>query len=166
LLCLIRDMDLPLPAGAMLISPWVDLTHSFPSITDDGDGDYIPNWGFHHRPSLAWPPPTVEDLESLRAKWPGSQLRAPSVDTLGESTDEVMGYKVVNETGEESHRRAQATETPRVEVDGKVIEVKDQIQMVAPNEVLDHPLLSPVTQASLGGLCPLLIVYPSHDMLT
>jgi hypothetical protein len=45
-----------------------------------------------------------------------------------------------------------------VEVDGKTIEVKDQIQMIAPNEALDHPLLSPVTQASLGGLCPLLIV--------
>ena len=32
LLCLLRDVSLPLPAGAMLISPWVDLLHSFPSI--------------------------------------------------------------------------------------------------------------------------------------
>lgn len=28
----LRDLGLPLPAGAVLISPWVDLTHSFPSI--------------------------------------------------------------------------------------------------------------------------------------
>jgi hypothetical protein len=28
------------------------------------------------------------------------------------------------------------------------------------NEVLNNPLLSPVTQASLGGLCPLLIWFP------
>lgn len=31
-LTILRDMGLPLPAGAVLISPWVDLTHSFPSI--------------------------------------------------------------------------------------------------------------------------------------
>ena len=32
LLQLIRDAGLPLPAGGVLISPWCDLTHSFPSI--------------------------------------------------------------------------------------------------------------------------------------
>ena len=32
LLQLIRDGGLPLPAGGVLISPWCDLTHSFPSI--------------------------------------------------------------------------------------------------------------------------------------
>ncbi len=31
-LTILRDMGLPLPAGAVLISPWVDLTHSFPSV--------------------------------------------------------------------------------------------------------------------------------------
>ena len=31
-LTVIRDMGLPMPAGAVLISPWVDLTHSFPSV--------------------------------------------------------------------------------------------------------------------------------------
>jgi alpha/beta hydrolase fold len=35
LLTLIRDLDLPMPAGATLISPWVDLTHSFPSVMDN-----------------------------------------------------------------------------------------------------------------------------------
>lgn len=32
LLQVIRDSGLPLPAGAVLISPWCDLTHSFPSV--------------------------------------------------------------------------------------------------------------------------------------
>ena len=31
-LTILRDLGLPLPAGAVLISPWVDLTHSFPSV--------------------------------------------------------------------------------------------------------------------------------------
>ena len=160
LLCLLRDMELPLPAGAMLISPWVDLMHSFPSIVEEGGSDYIPNWGFHHRPSLAWPPPTVEDLERLRASWPvGSQTHLPSIDTFAADTEpEAVGYKVVNATKGEMGKKGQATEIPRVEIDGKIIEVKDQIQMLAPNEMLDNPLISPVTQASLGGLCPLLIV--------
>jgi acetyl esterase/lipase len=35
LLTLIRDLELPMPAGATLISPWVDLTHSFPSVMDN-----------------------------------------------------------------------------------------------------------------------------------
>jgi acetyl esterase/lipase len=167
LLCLLRDVGLPLPAGAMLISPWVDLMHSFPSIVEEGEGDYIPNWGFHHRPSLAWPPPTVEDLALLHASWPQSRIHAPSVDTLADEThDEAVGFKVVPSTMPESSKPGQAMETPRVEIDGKTIEVKDQIQMVAPNEMLDHPLLSPVTQASLGGLCPLLVVTFSLTPLT
>jgi alpha-beta hydrolase superfamily lysophospholipase len=32
MLTVLRDLGRPLPAGAVLISPWVDLTHSFPSI--------------------------------------------------------------------------------------------------------------------------------------
>ena len=32
LLQVIRDAKLPAPAGGILISPWCDLTHSFPSI--------------------------------------------------------------------------------------------------------------------------------------
>jgi acetyl esterase/lipase len=46
LLTLLRDQILPLPAGATLISPWVDLAHSFPSIMSDPAGDYIPSRGF------------------------------------------------------------------------------------------------------------------------
>jgi hypothetical protein len=34
----------------------VDLAHSFPSISTDDRGDYIPSDGFHYRPGLEWPP--------------------------------------------------------------------------------------------------------------
>jgi len=148
LLCLIRDVGLPLPAGSMLISPWVDLLHSFPSIVGDDMGDYIPNFGFHHKPSLAWPPPTAEDLASLRASITpsGSQTALPITNP--------------DKLAEKHSSRPQLPSILRVNIDGEEIEVRDQIQMIAPNELLDHPLISPVTQASLGGLCPLLIVNP------
>ena len=32
LLQVIRDTGLPMPAGGVLISPWCDLTHTFPSV--------------------------------------------------------------------------------------------------------------------------------------
>ncbi|KAI5477577.1 lipase/esterase [Pseudohyphozyma bogoriensis] len=110
LLVLLRDQGLPLPAGTVLISPWVDLSHSFPSITADDSGDYIPSSGFHFKPSLAWPP----------AK--GDALSARLLD----SVDEVL--------------------------------LDDQFQMFCPNTLLNHPLVSPVCQGSLGGLPPLMIL--------
>ena len=57
MLVTLRDQGQPLPAGTILLSPWCDLTHSFPSVAGDGNGDYIPPHGFHHKPSMAWPPP-------------------------------------------------------------------------------------------------------------
>ncbi|KAH7069581.1 hypothetical protein BKA63DRAFT_476388 [Paraphoma chrysanthemicola] len=62
MLVTLRDQGLPLPAGAILISPWVDLTHSFPSLGGDGKMDYIPAHGFVHKPSMSWPPPNADDL--------------------------------------------------------------------------------------------------------
>ncbi|KAG9047560.1 hypothetical protein FS837_002023 [Tulasnella sp. UAMH 9824] len=59
LLILLRDLGLPAPAGAVLISPWVDLTHSFPSITQNTATDIIPPHGFIHKPSTLWPIPTT-----------------------------------------------------------------------------------------------------------
>lgn len=68
LLLIIRDQRLPMPAGASLISPWVDLTHSFPSITEPAPFDYVPSHGFHAKPSIAWPPPTPEERRALGMK--------------------------------------------------------------------------------------------------
>lgn len=40
------------------------------------------------------------------------------------------------------------------EINGKDVEVKDQIQLYAVNAQLTHPIVSPVLQPSLGGLPP------------
>ncbi|RUS19533.1 Alpha/Beta hydrolase protein, partial [Endogone sp. FLAS-F59071] len=39
----IRDAGLPAPAGAVLLSPWVDLTQSFPSVISNSATDYLPD---------------------------------------------------------------------------------------------------------------------------
>jgi len=50
----------PLPAGVIGTSPWLDLTHSFPSARNEKGHDYLPNpWEgpVSPLPSAAWPPP-------------------------------------------------------------------------------------------------------------
>ncbi|GAA5957049.1 hypothetical protein JCM3765_005389 [Sporobolomyces pararoseus] len=122
LLVLLRDLGLPQPAGATLISPWVDLAHSFPSVNGDDSGDYIPSKGFIYKPDLVWPPPPSREC----------------------GLEEVL-------IGEEEG--------------GQVIQLYEQVQMYCPNNMLDHPLVSPVNQGSLGGLCPLYIAAGSDELL-
>ncbi|KAL8733819.1 MAG: hypothetical protein Q9181_003420 [Wetmoreana brouardii] len=50
-------------------------------------------------------------------------------------------------------------------LDGKLVTIKDQIQMYATNQLVSHPLVSPVLQPSLGGLPPLLIQTGGGEML-
>jgi hypothetical protein len=52
-----------------------------------------------------------------------------------------------------------------LKLDGSLIEIKDQIQMYAPNHMLTHPLVSPVLQPTLGGLPPLLIQVGGGELL-
>ena len=42
LLQALEEMKLPMPGGAVLFSPWVDLTHSFPGFKENGPFDYLP----------------------------------------------------------------------------------------------------------------------------
>jgi acetyl esterase/lipase len=72
MLVTLRDQGVPLPAGAILISPWVDLTHSFPSLSGDAKLDYIPPHGFVHKPSASWPPPNSDDRLALQQQGPRS----------------------------------------------------------------------------------------------
>ncbi|KAH7931203.1 alpha/beta-hydrolase [Leucogyrophana mollusca] len=60
-LTILRDLGMPLPAGAVLISPWVDLTHSFPSIMSNTATDIIPPHGFLSKPSVLWPIDLIND---------------------------------------------------------------------------------------------------------
>ena len=68
LLQVLRDSALPLPAGGIPISPWCDLTHSFPSIHINTDSDVIPKYGLSmYRPSALWPPPSEDLTERVHA---------------------------------------------------------------------------------------------------
>lgn len=87
LLQVIRDAELPAPAGGVPISPWCDLTHSFPSIHLNTTTDIIPQYGLSmHKPSTLWPPPSEELTDkvhtSLRERikqmsWREADGRAP-----------------------------------------------------------------------------------------
>ena len=50
-------------------------------------------------------------------------------------------------------------------INGKFIEIKDQIQMYTTNQLISHPLVSPVLQPSLGGLPPLLVITGGGEVL-
>jgi len=185
MLVTMRDRGIPLPAGAILISPWVDLTHSFPSVAGDNPLDYIPPHGFHQRPSAAWPPPNSDDMlaieEGIVKKL--AHLQHDSHPQESEA-DAVQGFRVVTNppAGTENDTAATGTATndgtgPQantvpgsghdlsIMIDGKLVEIKDQIQMYASNQLISHPLVSPILQPSLGGLPPLLILTGGGEML-
>ena len=50
-------------------------------------------------------------------------------------------------------------------LDGQKVDIREQIQMYTPNELLSHPLVSPVMQPSLGGLPPMLIQVGGAELL-
>ncbi|PSS35406.1 hypothetical protein PHLCEN_2v1561 [Hermanssonia centrifuga] len=97
LLTVLRDMGIEQPAGAVLISPWVDLTHSFPSVMENMGTDIIPPHGFIHKPSPIWPihPVPKDDdarIEPTRTDPPPEPGHAdtlrPSKARLGEQIDQ------------------------------------------------------------------------------
>lgn len=151
LLVIMRDQNIPLPAGAILISPWVDLTHSFPSIGGDGKLDYIPCNGFIHKPSIYWPPPTTEDDQKPVANGLAAARKSPP------STPSAPGPPPNAPTAD--------IPIPSLTINGTTIRIRDQIQLYAPNHLLTHPLVSPALQPSLGGLCPLLIQTGGGELL-
>ncbi|KAM0273192.1 hypothetical protein ACHAQH_008427 [Verticillium albo-atrum] len=179
MLCTLRDQGIPLPAGAILISPWVDLTHSFPSVAGDTPFDYIPRSGFHHKPSRAWPPPNEEDLammEEQAAKKKHGDKGAAKSSTL--EAKQANPFELETPEGHDANGDPLAkpeapldAEIPKtavllsVTIDGKLTTVKDQIQMYTTNQLLHHPLVSPVTQPTLGGLPPLLIMVGGGEVL-
>lgn len=119
ILCILRNQGLPLPAGSILISPWVDLTHSFPSVALDTPFDYIPKAGFHHKPSKAWPPPNDDDIAQLRAE--AEQVK--NKNGKSKSDDKVLKNA--------AHWPADANKYLHVTIDGESVTVKDQIQVSA-----------------------------------
>ncbi|KAG0651267.1 AB hydrolase superfamily [Hyphodiscus hymeniophilus] len=185
MLVVMRDQGIPLPAGAILISPWVDLTHSFPSVSGDNPLDYIPPHGFHQRPSASWPPPTADDMMSIQEDLVKKIINKDRTPGHHQSeTDAVQGFHVNDNPPPGTQNDTAATGTVTndgtgpaantvpgfghdlsIMLDGRLIEIKDQIQMYASNQLISHPLVSPVLQPSLGGLPPLLILTGGGEML-
>lgn len=138
LLVILRDQGVPMPAGAVLISPWVDLTHSFPSVAGENPLDYIPPCGFHHKPSMAWPPPNAEEMGAIRdgakviREALGAENRSGNVESRTAAVDSVPLEQTAGD--DENHRRqSEAVERMlTVDIDGKKVKLTDQIQVRAP----------------------------------
>ncbi|KAI1309267.1 hypothetical protein F5Y03DRAFT_76528 [Xylaria venustula] len=152
----LRDRGIPLPAGAILISPWVDLSHSFPSVAGDCPLDYIPPIGFHHKPSVSWPPLNADEYAVLKDQLSKTAQSKHPKQPLPEAQNLDGGASIKS--------RAETTYLS-INLDGKEVLLKDQIQMYATNELLSHPLVSPIMQPSLGGLPPLLIMTGGGEIL-
>lgn len=187
MLIVLRDQKMPMPAGAILISPWLDLTHSFPSMNDGGSDDYLPSYGFMQRPSMSWPPPNAEEL-GIVTRCAGKILQAINSPPVADSTNSVderaieeFFIRQATATTQAGHleplpehhaasfrhhsREPHPGQLLTVKMDGVIVELKDQIHMYTSNEMLSHPLVSPVLQPSLGGLPPLLVLVGGGEML-
>jgi acetyl esterase/lipase len=185
MLVILRDQGLPLPAGAVLISPWVDLTHSFPSVAGISDLDYIPAHGFMHKPSDSWPPPNDDESQQHTEGRPAAArqpAKSKSKEQENSGADAVRGLAVQHKTEDEatvSKTLAEgsagsglsdstapgAGDSLSIEIDGKLVILKDQMQLYATNQLISHPLVSPILQPSLGGLPPLLILTGGGEVL-
>lgn len=136
MLITLRDRGLPLPAGAILISPWVDLTHSFPSLSGDCPLDYIPNNGFHHKPSEAWPPLNADEYIKLKdeiskstqsGKDKSTKSKSAEVKDQAQSSDQPTEIKIID-ASPSIESRAETTYLS-INIDGKEVILKDQIQV-------------------------------------
>ncbi|KAF2279739.1 alpha/beta-hydrolase [Westerdykella ornata] len=193
MLVILRDQGLPLPAGAILLSPWVDLTHSFPSLGGDGKLDYIPAHGFVHKPSISWPPPNADDLAQFerhsrshqdKKLSPRTSHSKSEKDLSQDKTERVHGFSISEASGTDGVLSTEEEDDsffvspdgkysigPKdnpvlsVQLHDKRIQIKDQIQLYTPNHMLTHPLVSPVLQPTLGGLPPLLIQVGGGELL-
>lgn len=184
LLQVIRDCGLPMPAGAVLVSPWCDLTHSFPSIHTNTATDVLPPYGLSfYKPSTLWPPPPDELNMAVRERLRTRIRQAVSLrsdDKEGgpdRNTPAAQGGHDLHlpDTGRTLHLGSSAS-LPTIQSgyadqtisctakDGETLTIDRQIHLYAPNYLLTHPLISPVV-SYLGGLCPLFVIAGDAEVL-
>lgn len=184
-LTVLRDLGLPLPAGAVLISPWVDLTHSFPSVMNNTHTDIIPPHGFLAKPSTLWPMDPVPLPDGrVRTSQSNPPPKPGHADTLGKSTlpeaerasrssSPVLTQQEMLSQGSETSAETydidkQEPKPPKVlmeDPEAIPLELCSQIQLYATNEQLTHPLVSPILQGSLCNLPPLYIIAGECEVL-
>ncbi|KAF8514646.1 lipase/ esterase [Hysterangium stoloniferum] len=170
---IIRDSGLPAPAAAVLASPWCDLTHSFPSTIQNTATDIVPPYGLSlHKPSVLWPPPTDEVSSNVRKglqeRYGKAAKRTNRVENIASfqrdvNQDDEIIHSV--ETGMiHIHGHAVASENIVFNLDGETLQTRNPIQFYCPNNLLLHPLISPVL-SYLGGLPPLMIIASDKEVL-
>lgn len=148
-----------------------------------------------HRPSRAWPPPNSDDLAFIyktanekqspakKRNHDQSSNQNPEANNDRDQQTAIQGFVVkeqdtegakhtypglqsgVKRVGTADFGTSQADTLVVPLQDNTVVEIKDQIQMYAPNQMISHPLVSPVLQPSLGGLPPLLILTGGGELL-
>ncbi|KAJ6515694.1 Alpha/Beta hydrolase protein [Mycena sanguinolenta] len=185
-LAILRDMGLPMPAGAVLISPWVDLTHSFPSVMDNTERDIIPQHGFLAKPSTLWPvdplptrdgrvgrtqhdpPPEVGHADQLKP----TKVRVEEEITAAATPkdNETSTPTSYSQSDHSDHHELEYREPkpPKVQMrdpNATPLELHGQIQLYATTEQLTHPLVSPILQGSLGNLPPMYILAGNDEVL-
>ncbi|KIM40342.1 hypothetical protein M413DRAFT_177504 [Hebeloma cylindrosporum] len=174
LLQVIRDSGLPAPAGGVLISPWCDLTHSFPSVHVNTSSDVIPDSGLSfHKPSLLWPPPSEEVSnrvhaslrfrirQAFRSEEPQQFTQTSTYveqPTNGSNVPDHLATPIISEPPANLEKVMVQTAA------GEVIEVNQQLHFYTRNSLLGHPLVSPA-MSYLGGLPPLLIIAGDKEVL-
>lgn len=165
LLQVIRDSELPMPAGGVLISPWCDLTHSFPSVLTNTATDVIPPWGLSlQKPSVLWPPPSDEMSrkihDSIRSRI--RQMFYIDHNLAPTMTPDRPGVAV----GKTTHRSASQSNQviSLVTRTGETLTIDQQVHLYTQNSLLSHPLISPAL-SYLGGLPPLLIISSDKEVL-
>ncbi|EAA62104.1 hypothetical protein AN7524.2 [Aspergillus nidulans FGSC A4] len=134
----------------------------FARIVKDNPGDYIPPHGFLHKPSLAWPPPNEDEIREINE---ALKKNPATTDKKNEKNEPPTGEANVFKVSESEPTLGHGRRPPSFVMNGKTIEVKDQIHMYTTNELLFHPLVSPIFQPSLGGLPPLQIISGGGEML-
>ncbi|KAF4563200.1 hypothetical protein EYR40_007091 [Pleurotus pulmonarius] len=177
LLQVIRDTDLPMPAGGVLISPWCDLTHSFPSIHMNTATDVIPTYGLSlQKPSSLWPPPSDEMTTRVHASL-RSRLKqalhlsvehsvAPTVprSRRNSNASSILPVDIGSTTcvpqfdSPDSQKITIATES------GETLTIDQQVHLYTENHLIVHPLVSPAL-SYLGGLPPLLVIASEKEVL-
>ncbi|KAH9810551.1 arylacetamide deacetylase [Melampsora americana] len=167
LLCVLRSLGKELPSGGVLISPWVDLTHSFESVMENGDKDILPPNGFLYQPSEAWPPlPQPSKTMATETLTPNGDLASDSGTIEAQGSNGGGSNSLVPDDTLDG--KGSSHESKYLERNASVRgAMGHQVQLYATNlqGSLNNPLVSPMYQTSLGGLCPLLIIASDHECL-
>lgn len=190
LLQVIRDAALPAPAGGLLISPWCDLTHSFPSIHLNTNTDVIPDCGLSfHKPSTLWPPPPEEVSNRVHASlrhrirqaftFDGPAPYNPTdtvvpqqdADTLHvpPTPSTIRAAEVGVNVGSTTHlpHPSESEGGRKISLtteSNEKLKVDRQLHFYTENTLLTHPLVS-AAMSYLGGLPPLFFVLGDKEVL-